>query len=120
VVDVGERLFGIEYKWNEERRAKADRLDFVRRAGEIADGDPQAPILIVHGEEDDEELRTSSAELHDALTKAYRSPDEVGLVRVPGLAHPLADEPGVAPAPQSAGAAEADAAVTGWLRRHLA
>jgi pimeloyl-ACP methyl ester carboxylesterase len=27
VVQVGERLFGVEYEWDEERRAKADHLD---------------------------------------------------------------------------------------------
>jgi alpha-beta hydrolase superfamily lysophospholipase len=30
VIEAGERMFGTPYVWNDERRAKADQLDFVR------------------------------------------------------------------------------------------
>jgi hypothetical protein len=44
----------------------------------------------------------------------------VELVRIPRLAHALAEEPGIEPALQSPSAALVDAAVTEWLSRHLA
>lgn len=42
------------------------------------------------------------------------------LLSIPGLAHPLADEPGIEPAPQLPLAREVDAGLTRWFRRHLA
>lgn len=44
---------------------------------------------------------------------------DASLVRVPGMAHALTDEPGLEPAPQTAAAAAVDEAVTRWLTRHL-
>jgi hypothetical protein len=41
------------------------------------------------------------------------------LVRIPGMAHALTDEPGLEPAPQTAAAAAVDETVAGWLTRHL-
>jgi hypothetical protein len=41
---------------------------------------------------------------------------DASLVRGPGMAHALTDEPGLEPAPQ---AAAVDEAVTRWLTRHL-
>jgi hypothetical protein len=41
------------------------------------------------------------------------------LLSIPGLAHPLADEPGIEPAPQRPLACEVDAGLTAWFRRNL-
>jgi hypothetical protein len=41
-------------------------------------------------------------------------------VRVPGLGHALAEEPGIDPAPQTPGAAQVDELVGAWLTRRLA
>jgi dipeptidyl aminopeptidase/acylaminoacyl peptidase len=41
------------------------------------------------------------------------------LVVVPGMGHALAEEPGIAPAPQLAAAAEVDRLAVGWFARHL-
>jgi hypothetical protein len=119
VIEAGERQFGMTYPWDDERKARAEQLDLVRRGSEIAARDPQPPIVIVQGEDDDPASVAGTGELHDALQASYRSPEAVHLIRVPGLAHALADEPGVEPAPQSAGAAAVDTAVTDWLRTHL-
>jgi alpha-beta hydrolase superfamily lysophospholipase len=119
IIEAGERQYGMTYPWDAERRAKAAQLDLVGRGYEIATRDPQPPILILQGEDDDAAFVTDTAELYDLLRESYRSPEAVRLIRIPGLAHALADEPGVEPAPQSAGAAAADTAVTDWLRPHL-
>jgi dienelactone hydrolase len=119
VVELGERMFGVAYTWNDARRAQADRLDFVRRAGEVAARDPQPPVLLVVGENDEEAFLVAARELRDALAAGYGSKEKVSLVTVPGLAHALADEPGIDPSPQSAGAARVDAEVTAWLLQHI-
>ncbi len=41
------------------------------------------------------------------------------LLSIPGLAHPLADEPGIEPAPPLPAARKLDAGLTTWFRRHL-
>jgi hypothetical protein len=41
------------------------------------------------------------------------------LVEIPGLAHPLADEPGVAPTPKWELAREVDRLASEWLTRHV-
>lgn len=119
VIEVGERMFGVAYPWNEARRAQADRLDFVRRADEIAAREPQPPVLIVVGEDDDEAFPAATRNLRDALAARYTSPELVSLVTVPGLGHALTDEPGIDTAPQSPEAARVDAEISKWLRLHL-
>ncbi|HEV8564493.1 MAG TPA: prolyl oligopeptidase family serine peptidase [Actinomycetota bacterium] len=119
VIEAGERVFGVAYEWTDESRAKAERLDFVSRAGEIAGRKPQPSMLIVQGDDDDETFVVAAGELHDALAKEYEKPEDVELVRVPGLSHPLADEPGMEAAPQTPAAAQVDSTVTRWLSRRL-
>ena len=119
VVEAGSRRFGVEYAWSQPSRAAADRLDFVRRAGEIAARRPSLPLLCVVGEDDDSAFVDSTNQLDSALGEAFGSRDSLGFVTVPGLAHGLAEEPGIAPAPQSEGARQADDAVAGFLNRYL-
>jgi pimeloyl-ACP methyl ester carboxylesterase len=73
---------GREYVWSPESRAVADRFDFVRRADEI-----KVPLLIVQGEEDDLSFREPVALVRKALGA------RADLVTVPGMGHPVADEP---------------------------
>ncbi|GAA1210241.1 hypothetical protein LY12_004235 [Prauserella alba] len=103
-------LVRSDYPYDAESRAAADGLDFVARAGDIAD---RAPLLVVSGESDHPALRVDASELVSATG------DGTQLLSVPGLAHPLADEPGIEPAPQLPIAREVDAGVTAWFRRHL-
>jgi pimeloyl-ACP methyl ester carboxylesterase len=118
VVEAMERLFGFEYEWTDERRAKADQLDFVRRAPELVEAG-QVPLLIVAGEEDAlQELPVASKALIEELSKLYE-PERVSFVSVPGLGHGLTEEPGIEPAPQNAHAKQVDAAIVEWLKRWL-
>jgi hypothetical protein len=84
-----EQLQGHPYAWSPASEAAADRMDLVARAGEFG----QTPVRVVVGADDHAEAIVAPArELVDALRVA-------DLVEVPGLAHPLADEPGVEAAP---------------------
>ncbi|WP_020673835.1 prolyl oligopeptidase family serine peptidase [Amycolatopsis nigrescens] len=108
VVAANERAYDTVYDWTERSRAVADRFDFVRRAGEL-----DAEVLLVTGEADDIAIREPAAALARELGARAR------LVTVPDMAHALAEEPGVEPAPQTAHAAVVDAEFTAWFRRHL-
>jgi pimeloyl-ACP methyl ester carboxylesterase len=120
VVALTERAFGVEYRWSEESRRLADRLDFVARAGEIAARRPQASMLIVSGEADHEDFQADAAALRDALAERYADPAGVALVTIPDLAHPLAEEPGLEAAPQTPQAKAVDAVVSKFLTARLA
>lgn len=114
VAAVGRR-FGIEYPWSEASNAVADRLDYLARVDEIAG----PPVLFVVGAEDEPEIREPAAQLRAALAQRYGDDERAQLVAVPGLGHPLADEPGMEPAPQSPHAAVVDRHAVDWFRRHL-
>jgi dienelactone hydrolase len=116
VVGLVEDLAGHPYRWTAESGRAADELDFVARAGDLT---AQPPLLLVSGERDHPELRADAAALVEALHDRYARPDEVELITVPDLAHPLADEPGLEPAPQRPTARAVDEIVTRWFRRQL-
>jgi dienelactone hydrolase len=116
VVPLVEGLAGQAYRWTAESRKVADELDFVARAADLT---AQPPLLLVSGERDHPELRTDAAALVDALREQYAHPDEVELTTVPDLAHPLADEPGLEPAPQLSTAKAVDEILTQWFLRQL-
>jgi len=97
----------VPYPWDQTSEALADDLDFVRRADELA-----VPLLVVSGELDDPPFREDAAALASAAPRAE-------LLTVPGLAHPLAEEPGLEPAPQLPLAKQVDDALTSWFTRHL-
>jgi hypothetical protein len=103
VAAVGQML-GVTYGWTEASDAVADRLDFVARAGALRGTD----VLLVVGE-----VLGPAAELHEALG------EHAALVTVPGMAHALADEPGVDPAPQVPHAATVDRHASAWLAARL-
>ena len=105
------RLFPGDYPYDAESENAVDGLDFVARAGSIAG---RAPLLVVSGELDHPALRADASDLVDALA------ERAELLSIPGLAHPLADEPGIEPAPQLPLTREVDAGLATWFRRHLA
>jgi pimeloyl-ACP methyl ester carboxylesterase len=112
VVGANERRFGVTYPWSEASLRAADRLDFLARSDEIARSG--CDILLVTGELDDEPgIRRPAAQLSRALS------ERATLVDIPGMAHALAEEPGLEPAPQTAHAARVDATVTEWLGHRL-
>jgi fermentation-respiration switch protein FrsA (DUF1100 family) len=104
-------LFPGEYAYGAEAEKVVDGLDFVAKAGTIAD---RAPLLVVSGELDHPGLRADAMDLVDALG------ERAVLLSVPGLAHPLAEEPGIEPAPQLPLARVVDAELTTWFQRCLA
>jgi pimeloyl-ACP methyl ester carboxylesterase len=103
-------LFPGDYPYDAASAQAADNLDFVAKANLIAD---RAPLLIVTGELDHPALRADALALADALG------NQSELHSVPGLAHPLADEPGLEPAPQLPLARAVDLALTTWFTHHL-
>ncbi|MFJ8916459.1 alpha/beta hydrolase family protein [Amycolatopsis sp. NPDC102389] len=119
VVGLVEGMLERPYPWNDEAEQAADQLDFVARSGEISARETQVPLLVVSGEDDHPSLRTDAEDLVAALRERYARPDDVRLDRVPGLAHPLAEEPGIEPAPQLPIAKLVDGTVAEWLARHL-
>ncbi|MBO0877213.1 MAG: alpha/beta hydrolase, partial [Pseudonocardia sp.] len=119
VVGLVEGLIGRPYSWTERSRAAADRLDFVARADDIAARAPQPPLLLASGEQDHPALRADAADLVAALRSRYTAPDTVRAVTIPGLAHPLAEEPGLEPLPGLAAASAVDKALTDWFLTHL-
>ncbi|WP_199435316.1 prolyl oligopeptidase family serine peptidase [Qaidamihabitans albus] len=115
-IGLVEARSGQAYPWTAESRRTADELDFVARATDIA---AQPPLLLVSGELDHPALRTDAAALVDTLRERYAQPDEVELTTVPDLAHSLADEPGLEPAPQRPTAKVVDEILTRWFLRQL-
>jgi dienelactone hydrolase len=99
-----------DYRYDTESERAVDSLDFIAKAETIAS---RAPLLVVSGEQDYPALRADALRLAGAVGK------QAEFLSIPGLAHPLADEPGIEPAPQSSLAQEVDAGLTAWFQRHL-
>lgn len=78
---------------------------------------PALRLTSVVGEDDHEGIVRPAEELVAALV---HEGVEATLVRIPEMAHAIADEPGLEPAPQSATAAAVDDVVARWLRERLA
>jgi pimeloyl-ACP methyl ester carboxylesterase len=116
VVALNERRFNVTYPWTEQSRATAERLDFLARAEEIVKR--EAAVLLVVGALDDQEgIRAPAEQLWRVLSR--ERPDRAALASIPEMAHALAEEPGLDPAPQTPHAARVDAVVAGWFHRHL-
>ncbi|MEO6089711.1 MAG: prolyl oligopeptidase family serine peptidase, partial [Umezawaea sp.] len=116
-IEVIEASSGRAYPWTAESRKTADELDFVARvAGGVT---AQPPLLIVSGELDHPAFRTDAAALVDALRQRYAHPDDVELTNLPDLSHPLAEEPGLEPAPQLPATKVVDEILTRWFLRQL-
>ncbi|GGV25059.1 peptidase [Streptomyces longisporoflavus] len=104
-------LFPGDYPYDAASEQAVDALDFVADADAIA---ARAPLLVVSGELDHPGLRADASNLVRALGKHSE------LLTIPDLAHPLAEEPGIEPAPQLPQARAVDAGLVEWFRRHLA
>ena len=118
-VDAIGRRYGITYPWGAASLEVAHRLDFVSRADEIAAAGPPAIRLVVGGADDREGFLVPAREFQTALSSRYADPSRVDLVVVPGMAHALAEEPGIEPAPQIEHAATVDRHTVQWFRQHL-
>jgi hypothetical protein len=118
-VEAMGRRFGASYPWGEASLEVAHRLDFPSRAREIARCGEPAVRLIVGAEDDREGFLEPARRLRDSLSATYEDPPRTDLVVVPGMAHALAEEPGIEAAPQTAHAASVDRHTVDWLKRHL-
>lgn len=108
VVTANERRYGVTYEWTPPSDYVAAMFDFVVRAAELT-----APTLLVVGEHDEPDgVLEPAAALHAALPGSR-------LESVPGMAHALAEEPGLEAAPQTAHAAAVDRIAVDWLSAHL-
>jgi dienelactone hydrolase len=107
VVDSTANWFGTPFRWCDESRAAAARLDFVARADEIGRRHPELALLLVRGAEDEPEFREPLGRLARAL--------DAELIDIPGLDHALATEL----APGNNDARRVDEAFSGWFRRYL-
>jgi acetyl esterase/lipase len=112
-------MFGVQYPWDPDSEAIAARLDFVARAGEIAARDPQPPVLLITGEDDTAAILDPARALADELRSRYRDRAAIAEQRVRGMAHGLAEQPGMNAAPQLPHAAIVDGAASLWLNRWL-
>ncbi|WP_217428186.1 prolyl oligopeptidase family serine peptidase [Microlunatus speluncae] len=115
IVTANGRLFGIDYGWDAGSDAIADKIDFVRRADELARAG--APLRLVVGALDDvDAIRVPAAAVRDALANRGREAD---LKIVPEMAHLLAEPPGDEPAPQKPEAAACDRLAVEWFAARL-
>jgi dienelactone hydrolase len=112
--------FGMTYAWSDASRAVAERLDFVARAAEFEQAGSPATLVVVGEKDDDAGFVEPARKLQAELARRYADADRAQLVVVPGMAHALAEEPGMEPAPQTSHAAEVDRHAVRWLERHLA
>lgn len=118
-VNAISRRFGITYSWGPASLEVARKLDFVRRAEEIAGAGQPAIRLIVGADDDRDGFIEPTRQLHAALSTRYAEPSRVDFRVVPDMAHALAEEPGIEPAPQTAPAAIVDQLAVQWFQRHL-
>jgi dienelactone hydrolase len=117
-VEAMGRVYGVEYPWSERSLEVAHRSDFLARADEIAA--TGAAVRLVVGADDDKEGFLLPAErLAAALADRAGDPGRTDVVVVEGMAHALAEEPGLEPAPQTAAAATVDRHAVQWFARHL-
>lgn len=119
MVDAIGRRFNVTYPWRPEALRVAERLDFITRVDDFARAGQPAIRLVVGAEDDRDGFVEPARRLSAALATRYDDPARVDCVVVPGMAHALADEPGIAPAPQTAHAIAVDQLAVEWFRRHL-
>ena len=109
MIDAVAPAFG-GYEWTEAGTAAAERLDYVTRAGEVAEAG--ASIRIIVGADDEPFMAEPAKRVAAALG--------ADLQVLPDMAHALAEEPGVEPAPQTDAARRVDQLAVEWLRAGLA
>lgn len=112
-IDGLSAVHGMSYPWPPPAAAFAKRADFIARAAELAD----AAMLVITGENDSKDailhpVDTYVAELQHLGVTVDRQV-------IPGMAHAVADEPGVEPAPQTPHAIQVDRLATTWFARYL-
>ncbi|MBB4934671.1 pimeloyl-ACP methyl ester carboxylesterase [Lipingzhangella halophila] len=118
VLSARERRLGVAYEWTESSREVASWLDFAARAGDLAGRQPQAPLLIINGGQDEVIVPDHGRKLYEALAPKY-PPTGIRHIVVPDLAHTMGPEPGLEPGPPAPGNVLADRALMEWFHLHL-
>ena len=118
-VDATARRYDFAYPWGPASLDVARRLDFVARVDEIVGSGQPAMRFIVGADDDREGFLEPAQRLRAALLEHYQDPARVDLAVVANMAHALAEEPGVEPAPQTVSAAAVDRHAVEWLCTHL-
>ncbi len=108
MIDAVSPAFG-GYSWTARGATAAARIDYVGRAHEVAAAG--AAIRVISGRADEPWFIAS--------TDAFAAAAGADLQRVVGVGHALADEPGIAPAPQTDAARAYDALAVDWFARRL-
>lgn len=76
-------------------------------------------LLVVGAQDSVDGFREPAYRVQRALAACYDDPSRTEVRLVEGLAHALADEPGLEAAPQTPQAAVVDAIATAWFERFL-
>lgn len=106
MIDATAPFLPSPYAWTPAADAVAERMDFVARASELAA--TRASLLVIEGAADE-----------PAFLDAVREVDALGIATVEyiaGVEHPLAEWPGIEPAPQIPAAKTYDARAAAWFR----
>lgn len=118
-IDAIAASFGLTYPWSEASHAVADRLDLAAHAPHLAGRGEPAVLLVVGAEDLVDGFREPAYQVQRALAECYGDPSRTEVRLVDGMAHALADEPGLEAAPQTPQAAQVDAIATAWFERFL-
>lgn len=119
-VDATARTFGFSYPWDEETLNIARRHDLVARVDDLVSAGQPAIRVIVGSEDDPSGFVQPARDLVAALSSSYDDGLRVDLQVIDGMAHALAEEPGLEAAPQTDLARRVDDLATGWFRRFIA
>lgn len=89
-IQAVEHAMKRRYEWTPATRQLVERADSIRRAGEIARGEPPPSLLIIHGAADDVVSSQGTLSLRDALQPLYAASgngDRLKVVIAPQVAH---------------------------------
>jgi dienelactone hydrolase len=111
-IEALERATKRAYSWSAHTRELAVQSDAIRRAPEIAAGDPPTALLLWHGAADRVIATRESTRLHQALLPIYAAaghPERLKLLLAPEGAHDITNP---------ALASELRLAVAAWFNAH--
>jgi dipeptidyl aminopeptidase/acylaminoacyl peptidase len=89
-IEAVEHATSRPYVWTPATRELAERSDSVRRAGEIAAGNPSPALLIFHGSADEVVAPQATVSLRDALSPFYAksgNQERLHVVIAPEVSH---------------------------------
>jgi predicted esterase len=112
-IEALERVTKRTYSWSSHTRELAVATDSVRRAPEIAAGDPPTALLLWHGAADRVIATRESTRLHQALLPIYAAaghPERLELLLAADGAHDITNP---------ASLSELRQAVAAWFNAHL-